>query len=200
MQLGMYINQDRCIGCFACVVACKDWHDVPAGPASWMRLKTVEKGRYPDLFVAFLPAMCYHCEHPECVAVCPAEAITKRAEDGLVVVDREACLGRDDCGLCLEACPYQAPQFGAEENARMQKCDLCLDRWAEDKKPVCVSSCPVQALDAGPLDELRAKYGDVREAEGFTHSKSLSPSVTFKPKEDAQGLDVKKIEIMPHPG
>jgi len=51
MQMGFYFDQTRCTGCFTCVVACKDWHDVPPGPASWMRVTTVEKGKYPDLFV-----------------------------------------------------------------------------------------------------------------------------------------------------
>ena len=71
---------------------------------------------------------------------------------------------------------------------------------AEAKKPVCVSSCPVQALDVGPMDELRARYGDVREAEGFLYSKSLAPSITFKPKKDAKSLHVRKIEVTPNPG
>lgn len=79
----------------------------------------------------------------------------------------------------------------------MQKCNLCIDRWVEGKKPVCVSSCPIQALDAGPMDELQVKYGDVREAEGFTYSASLVPSIIFKPKEDIRNLSVRKIELMP---
>jgi len=199
MQLGIYIDQIRCMGCFNCVVACKDWHDVPAGPASWIRLKTIEKGKFPNLFVAFLPTTCCHCKNPECVSVCPAEAITKRDEDGVVIVDREACLGKDDCGMCLEACPYDAPQFGAEENAKMQKCDLCADRWAEGKKPVCVSSCPVEALDAGPIDELRAKYGDVRNTESFAYSETLAPSITFKPKKDTNNLFVQRTVVIPGP-
>ncbi len=194
MQYGMYIDQTRCMGCFACVVACKDWHDVPAGPASWMRVKSIEKGKYPDLFAAFLPMPCYHCLKPACITACPVNAITKR-EDGIVTVDREACLGKDSCGVCLEACPYQAPQFGAEENAKMQKCDLCVERWAEGGKPICVNGCPVRALDAGPIEELRAKYGDVKDAEGFAYSEELAPSVTFKPKNDAKGLVVQKTTI-----
>jgi anaerobic dimethyl sulfoxide reductase subunit B (iron-sulfur subunit) len=112
-----------------------------------------------------------------------------------VVVDREACLGRDQCQLCLESCPYDAPQFGAEESAKMQKCDLCLERWAEHKKPICVDACPMQALDAGSVKELRAKYGDNREAEGFVYFPKLIPSIAFKPKKDAKGLAVQKIEV-----
>lgn len=200
MQYGMYIDQNRCMGCFACVVACKDWHDVSAGPASWIRVKTIEKGKYPDLFVAFLPVTCYHCLKPACASVCPGDAITKRQADGIVIVDRDACLGKESCGMCLEACTYEAPQFGAEENATMQKCDLCLDRWAEGKKPICVSSCPMEAIDAGPIDELRAKYGDIRETESFTYDEKLAPSITLKPKRDNRNLVLRKIEVTPIAG
>jgi anaerobic dimethyl sulfoxide reductase subunit B len=197
MQYGIYVNENRCMGCFACVVACKDWHDVPAGPASWIRIKTIEKGRYPDLFVAFLPVICYHCANPACVSVCPVEAITKRSEDGVVVVDQEVCLGKEQCGLCLQACSYDAPQFGAEENPRMQKCDLCQDRLAEGKKPICVLSCPMNAIEVAPLEDLRTNYGDIRDAEGFTYSEELAPSVTFKTKQDPGHRLPVKSEIRP---
>jgi anaerobic dimethyl sulfoxide reductase subunit B (iron-sulfur subunit) len=125
------------------------------------------------------------------------DAVTKRDEDGIVTVDREACLGKDNCSLCLEACPYEAPQFGAEENGKMQKCNLCIDRWAEGKKPACVQSCPTWALDAGSMDELRARYGDVRDADSFVYSEELNPSIIFKPKKDTKGLVVQKIKIKP---
>jgi anaerobic dimethyl sulfoxide reductase subunit B (iron-sulfur subunit) len=188
------------MGCFACVVACKDWHDVPAGPASWIRVQTVEKGRYPDLSVTFLPLTCNHCSNPVCVSVCPVEAIAKRPEDGIVTVDRESCLGKDECGLCLQACPYGAPQFGEEANARMQKCNLCQDRLAEGKKPICVQSCPMQAIEVGPLEELRTRYGDVRETGGFTYSEELGPSVTFKAKPETKDLSPRKIDVRPKSG
>ena len=117
-----------------------------------------------------------------CMPSCPAGAISKREEDGIVMVNREACLGKDNCELCREACPYDVPQFGAEDNARMQKCNFCPNRLAESKKPICVGACPLRALDAGPLDELRAKYGTITEAEGFVYSPEAKPSVVLKPK------------------
>ena len=186
MQFGFYFDQTRCIGCHTCVVACKDWHDVEAGPASWMRMTTIERGKFPDVFVAFLSNVCYHCADPACISACPVGAISKREVDGIVVVDREGCLGKDDCGLCKGACPYGVPQFGAEENAKMQMCNLCLDRLAEGKKPVCGAACLTRALDAGPIDELATKYGDVKEAIGFIYSAEISPSIVFKPKEPAR--------------
>ena len=199
MQIGFYFDQTRCIGCFTCIVACKDWNDVEAGPASWRRVITIEKGKYPDLFVAFLSAACYHCVEPACVSACPVDAISKRELDGVVVVDREACLGKDSCEACLQACPYDAPQFGAEEGAKMQKCDFCLERLAEGKKPTCVDSCPMRAMDAGPIEELRAKYGDSREAECFDYSEKLMPCVIFKPKKDTKSLAPQNIQIAPGP-
>ncbi len=182
MQLAFYFDQTRCTGCYTCVVACKDWHDVPAGPASWMRVTTIEKGKYPNPFVAFMAAACCHCSHPACIPACPVDAIAKRDEDGIVVVDRGLCLGKDSCQRCLEVCPYKAPQFGAEENAKMQKCDFCLERWVEGKPPICVAGCPMRALDAGPLEDLQAKYGGAHHAVGFTYKTKIRPAVVFKPK------------------
>jgi anaerobic dimethyl sulfoxide reductase subunit B len=199
MQYGIYFDQTRCMGCFTCVVACRDWHDVPAGPASYIRLTTVEKGTCPELFVAFLLTFCYHCERPACMAVCPADAIEKRKTDGIVIVDTEACLGKDKCGQCLEACPYNAPQFIEETDAKMQKCDLCIVRLEMGKKPVCVSGCPMRALDAGPIEVLKAKYDAVKNAEIFTYEEEVGPSVIFKPKKDTRGLAIQKILIKPGP-
>jgi anaerobic dimethyl sulfoxide reductase subunit B (iron-sulfur subunit) len=198
MDMGFYFNQELCINCRACVVACKDWHDVPAGPASYLRMITTEKGKYPDISICYMFASCYHCTKPACVSSCPVDAITKREEDGVVVVDREICLGQDNCRSCKEACPYDAPQFGAEENATMQKCNLCLDRLAENKQPICVDACIMHALDAGPIEELQAKYGNIRQAEGCAYSDQLIPSIVFKPKKEAaKGLTIEKIAVSP---
>lgn len=182
-QLGFYLDQSRCSGCYTCTVACKDWNDVPAGPAHWRWVKTIEEGKYPYPHVVNLTFSCFHCAKPTCIEACPVSAISKRKEDGIVVVDRDKCLGKDNCAeLCREACPYEAPQFGVEKNAKMQKCDFCLERWPQGKKPICVDACPLRALDAGPVTELKTKYGDVKEVEGFTYSAEAKPSVVFKAK------------------
>lgn len=102
MQLGFYFDQTRCTGCFACSIACKDWHDIPAGPARWMRILYQEEGNYPDVFVSHMATPCYHCAQPVCSFVCPNDAITKRDEDGIVTVDREKCRGEKPCGIINE--------------------------------------------------------------------------------------------------
>ena len=181
MQLGFYFDQSRCIGCFACVVACKDCHDIQDRGVHWIRLLTFENGTYPDVSVDFLVLNCYHCAEPACIESCPVGAIRKRAEDGIVVIDRERCLGVDACRLCREACPYHIPQFGSEADAKAQMCDLCLGRWAEGRKPVCVEACPVEALDAGTMGELKVKYDSIQTAAGFDYVIKVQPSVIFKP-------------------
>jgi len=183
MQMGFYFDQTRCTGCYTCIIACKDWHDIPAGPANWIKVTTTEKGKFPNLSLSYLFSACLHCADPTCAKACPVSAITKREDDGIVVVDREVCIGGGECKFaCRKACPYDVPQFGAEPGAKMQKCDLCLERWAENRKPLCIEACLMRALDAGPLDELKAKYGDDQEAEGFVYSKKVIPSIIFKPK------------------
>lgn len=185
MQIGFYIDQTRCTGCFTCIVACKDWNDVPAGSASWMRVATLERGRYPNTFVAFFPTPCFHCDKPLCADACPVNAILKREEDGIVLVDQEKCLGKEDCSMfCKEACPYGAPQFRDEKNAKMEKCNLCAGRWGKGQKPICVEACRTYALDAGPISQLIEKYGDIKEAEGFIYTPQASPSVVFRPQKD----------------
>ena len=58
------------------------------------------------------------------------------------------------------ACPYGAPQYD-EAKGHMTKCDGCYERVAAGKKPICVDSCPLRALDMAPIDELREKYGEL---------------------------------------
>ncbi len=181
-QIGFYFNQSRCIGCYTCTIACKDWHNLEL-EVNWRIVTTKEQGKFPNLFVTHLSLSCNHCTNPICATVCPNNAITKREEDGIVVVDLKKCLGKDKCGaVCKNVCPYSSPQFGTEENARMQKCDLCLDRWVENKKPICVEACPMRALDAGPLDQLKTKYGNIKKVDGFFYSTKIDPSIIFNPK------------------
>ena len=103
MQTGFYFDQARCTGCFTCAVACKDWHDTPAGPANWMRILYREDGRFPKIFVSHVASPCYHCTEPVCAFVCPNEAITKREEDGIVVIDRDKCREEKTCGIISES-------------------------------------------------------------------------------------------------
>ena len=183
MQMAFYFDQTRCTGCYACVIACREWHGVELGPVDYRDVVCIEKGEYPNPYVAYMTTACVHCANPECASACPVDAISKRVEDGIVLVDRELCLGKGSCAqFCRESCPYSMPRFGDEDNAKMQKCNFCLDQLTENKSPICVAVCPSRCLDAGPLTELIAKYGCTQETEGFVYSEKTKPSVVFKPK------------------
>ncbi len=157
MQLGFLIDTGRCVGCETCTVACKNWNNlepaVTATPGTqgpiWRRISTTETGTYPTVSIAKVSMSCNHCGKPACAGVCPTGAITKRADDGVVVVDQAKCIG---CKACLAACPFAVPQFGT--NGKMQKCTFCLDRVAQGKQPACVTNCPAKALFAGSMEEL----------------------------------------------
>jgi anaerobic dimethyl sulfoxide reductase subunit B (iron-sulfur subunit) len=100
-----------------------------------------------------------------------------------VVVDQSLCV--PGCRACLYACPYDAPQFRSEDS-RMEKCDFCLDRLEQGAEPLCVASCPLRALDAGPLEELRATYRADAEAPGFSDSCGTHPSILFRPRSGSE--------------
>jgi anaerobic dimethyl sulfoxide reductase subunit B (iron-sulfur subunit) len=149
-QYGFYYDAGRCIGCRACVLACKDWNNNEVGESVyWRHVTTVESGKIPNLCLTNQSMACNHCAQPACLAVCPAKAISKRSEDGIVVVDKSKCIG---CKSCGEACPYGAPQYGSD--GKMQKCDLCLDKLKRGEKAACDAACTGDALYAGPLHEL----------------------------------------------
>lgn len=157
-QYGFYIDIGRCIGCNACVIACKQWHDVEPGPAKPIRVHQWEKGAFPDIDLRVLPLMCFHCEKPNCLEACEHKAIYKEDKYGAVLVDQDKCVGDRKC---FEACPYGTPQYKSDDSGeKMLKCTMCYDRLEEGLSPICVLSCSMRALDFGKLEDLKEKYGD----------------------------------------
>ena len=99
---GMVIDLKRCIGCWACFMACRSKNFLPRG-VHWNRVITGESGKYPTVRKEMYPVLCNHCADAACVDVCPTGATSKR-EDGIVQIDYDKCIG---CRTCLLACPYQ---------------------------------------------------------------------------------------------
>lgn len=148
MRWGMVIDRKRCIGCYSCVIACKQSHGLPP-EVFWNRLLISETGTYPMVTKQILPVLCNHCKEPACVKACPTGASSQR-EDGIVTIDADKCAG---CRYCLIACPFQMrtyytngkreywPGQGLTELERIGrevlyplqegtvlKCDFCMDR------------------------------------------------------------------------
>lgn len=110
---GMVINLNKCIGCYACMLACKQEHFLPPD-IFWGRVLIGEVGKYPAVSKQIYPVLCNHCEEAPCVDVCPTGATTRR-EDGIVVVDYDKCVG---CRYCVIACPYQQRTFYADDKGQ----------------------------------------------------------------------------------
>lgn len=155
MQLAFYFDQTRCTGCHTCAVACKDWHDLPAGSVHWRRVSTFEEGKFPNVTVSHLSVSCAHCASPACLAACPEDAIYKREDDGVVLIDVQKCTG---CRACESACEYGAMQFRSDD-ARAEKCNFCVDRLEKGEPPICVAACPMRALDFGDFASLKQRPG-----------------------------------------
>lgn len=143
---GFIIDNNKCIGCHACTVACKAEHDVPVGVfRTWV--KYVETGEFPDTRRLFSVMRCNHCEDAPCVNICPVSALFTR-DNGIVDFDKNRCIG---CKSCMQACPYDALYMDPETQTSA-KCNFCANRVEQNLQPACVVVCPEQAIIAGDLD------------------------------------------------
>lgn len=190
-QYGFYFDASKCTGCKTCMVACKDKNNLPVG-MNFRRVTEFSGGNWrqdratgawhQDAFAYYLSISCNECSDPACVKLCPTKAHFKRSEDGLVLIDPKKCIG---CGACLAACPYGAPQLDREAR-KMRKCDTCLDRREKGLNPACVDACPQRALDFGPIDELRKKYGDCAAIAPLPDASVTKPNLVIHPTKSAK--------------
>jgi len=106
-------------------------------------------GEYPNSYYFYLPTICMHCTNPGCLASCPRQAISKREEDGIVLIDEDRC---DGYRFCMEACPYKRIYFNPERFIS-QKCVMCFARLEQGVAPACVRQCPGRVRHFGYLDD-----------------------------------------------
>ncbi len=208
-KLGLVIDLDTCVGCHACATSCKEWNAGGiAGPLTderpygkdpqgvWFnRVHSYElaeerplpnpppqagEGAVLPVMTLHFPRSCLHCETPACVTVCPTGASYKRAEDGIVLVDEDKCIG---CKLCSWACPYGAREYSHVEGV-MKKCTLCVDRIYNqnldeaDRQPACVQACPTRARHFGDLGDPES---DVSKLVAERGGVALMPELGYAP-------------------
>jgi len=163
-QLSLLIDLERCTGCKTCIVACRNHFGivdhataVPNEIPYYLRVEQKSEGTYPDVSTTSWVVPCQHCKDPACITACPVEgAITKDTETGIVLIDKEKCIG---CKACIPACPYDVIQFNDEDNV-VHKCDLCFDQIRTGGIPVCVETCLADAMKFGEKEVLEQQVAD----------------------------------------
>jgi Fe-S-cluster-containing dehydrogenase component len=170
--VGLLYDSTLCIGCKACMSACKEANNLPlednVGGKLWDTPLELSGKTYTVIKVyqngtmatkdkaengfAHIKRQCLHCADPSCVSACPVSAMTKNKVNGIVEYNKDACIG---CRYCVAACPFGVPQFQYDTpTPQIAKCQLCKHRLAEGKIPACAEVCPTGATLFGTYKQL----------------------------------------------
>ena len=141
------IDLNRCVGCYACVVACMDQNDlIPTdGDFMWRDVASLSSGGE----IQYASLACLHCDDAPCLVSCPTGALFKDDASNLIEVDKAKCIG---CHSCVMSCPFGAPKFDGD--GKLEKCDGCAARVDNGLIPACVRICPTRALKFDTVESL----------------------------------------------
>ena len=203
MQYAILTDLDRCVGCLACVTACKMQNDVEIG-SYWNRVVRMgptpkyEGAVSPDVELYYLPFGCQHCQNPDCVTVCPTGASVKM-EDGTVQIDPDLCIG---CKLCADACPYGV-RYLNEDKGVVEKCTMCASQLEEGGLPQCVINCGGHARWFGDLEKGIDSFESINDAgpkqfHGLSYDEMMADRVTFA--EFCNPYEQENVHTLPNVG
>lgn len=172
--VGMLYDSTLCIGCKACMPACKAANHMPpeaAGQPTAMWDTPLEtSGKTLNIIklyrngsadrkdqeingYAFMKRHCLHCVDPSCVSVCPVSAMTKDPLTGIVEHHADRCIG---CRYCVLGCPFGIPKYEYDEAfGQIQKCQFCAHLQAKGRIPACCDVCPTGASLFGTVSDLK---------------------------------------------
>jgi Fe-S-cluster-containing dehydrogenase component len=160
--VGLLYDATKCVGCKACVVACKEnaalpadtraskLYDAPDGLNEYTK-NVIQLAKSDGGQTSYVKKQCMHCVDPACVGACMLGALHK-GKYGIVSWDASLCVG---CRYCQMACAFNVPKFEWSKAApKLVKCELCKDRLADGKQPACTEVCPRKAVIFGQYDAL----------------------------------------------
>lgn len=175
-RYGMAVDTRRCVGCNACVIACKTENRVPNGGFRDWIVQEIH-GTFPDLTMQIRSERCNQCDVSPCVNACPTGA-SNVGDGGVVLVTRHKCSG---CKACITACPYGARYVDPQEGF-IDKCTFCLHRVQQGGEPACVGVCPTRSLTFGDLadpDSPVSRLVATRRADVLRPEAGTKPQVFF---------------------
>ncbi|MBE0479773.1 MAG: 4Fe-4S dicluster domain-containing protein [Dehalococcoidia bacterium] len=132
MSKSIVVNPDRCTGCRICELVCSLKHHGEYNPVK----SRIKVNIFPRDFF-FYPNVCSQCENAWCARICPAGALSRHSESGVVELDEMKCVG---CKMCMQACPFGTMGYDSDRGIS-EKCDLC------GGDPECVKHCFYNALE-----------------------------------------------------
>ncbi|MCE7791480.1 4Fe-4S dicluster domain-containing protein [Salipaludibacillus sp. CUR1] len=185
MSYAKLVDVTKCTACRACMVACKNWNDLPSDSQAYggtyqshtkcdgktwnvLQMKEYEtsSGGFEWLF---RHQACMHCEEAACEKVCPESAISTTSL-GNVVIDQEKCVG---CSYCTQNCPFDVVELAeyvtedGETVERAQKCTMCDGRIQAGLQPACADICGMDAIVFGKKEEMKklaeARLNEVKD-------------------------------------
>ncbi len=198
----LIVDLRKCVGCTSCQVSCKMENGVPVGKFR-SKVDIADAGEYPKAKRYFFPKICNQCDEPACVLPCPVKGATYKREDGVVMVNRDLCIG---CGRCVKACPYGArflhPHLlvkndpskyakdveevrgkRAKDLRTVDKCDFCSHRLASGiEEPTCIRNCAGRARFFGDLNDPNSAISKLKasvKTEVWNPDYGLKPRVYF---------------------
>ena len=145
---GMIFDQNKCVGCTDCEVACKKVNSVPKDQ---MRLFIQDKTDPLNLKEKrYVRVSCQQCEDAPCVNVCPTKACHKDEKTGITTMNTDDCIA---CKYCIVACPYDV-RFINHDTKAAESCNFCLDTNLKDgHEPACIEACRYEAIVFGDLND-----------------------------------------------
>jgi Fe-S-cluster-containing dehydrogenase component len=190
-RFSMFIDVNKCNGCYNCFLACRDeffGNDYPSYSAPqplndqfWMQIKEIERGTYPRPKLSYIPTPCMHCESAPCMDAAKNGAVYRR-KDGIVIIDPQKAKGQE---AIVASCPYRVV-FWNKELQVAQKCTLCAHRLDQgEPQPRCVESCPTGALVFGDLDDPAS---EIAKATAAGKSEALHPEFQTTPLVRYRGI------------